>query len=162
MMSSPYFPRGSVTVATTSGTAIDITGIPPWAKRLNVSLNGVSTNGGSAVQIQLGTSGGIVASGYAAFSSRLAGSALASAFITSGIAAANIVAATDTISGLIAISNLSGTMWSSSGGAYLSASNGSVTAGSIVLGGILDRIRLATVNGTDTFDAGSVTVSWEA
>lgn len=151
----------SATTATTSGTSIDITGIPPWAKRLNVILNGVSTSGTSTVQIQLGTASSMVTSGYVAFSSRLAGAALASTFITSGIAAANIVAATDTISGLITISNLSGTTWSSSGGAYLSTSNGSVTAGSIVLGGTADRIRLTTAGGADTFDAGSMTVTWE-
>ena len=151
----------SATAATTSGTSIDVTGIPPWVKRINVILNGVSTSGTSTVQIQLGTASGMVTSGYVAFSSRLAGAALSSTFITSGIAAANIVAATDTISGLITISKLSGTTWSSSGGAYLSTSNGSVTAGSIVLGGPVDRIRLTTAGGADTFDAGSMTVTWE-
>jgi hypothetical protein len=29
------------------------------------------------------------------------------------------------------------------------------------LGGTLDRIRLTTVNGTDTFDAGSVNIMYE-
>ena len=29
------------------------------------------------------------------------------------------------------------------------------------LGGALDRVRISTVNGTDTFDAGSINISWE-
>ena len=52
--------------ASTSGTAIDFTGIPSWVKRVTVMFNGVSTNGTSLVQIQLGTSGGVEATGYAA------------------------------------------------------------------------------------------------
>jgi hypothetical protein len=34
-------------------------------------------------------------------------------------------------------------------------------AGDVALSGTLDRIRITTVNGTDTFDAGTINVSWE-
>jgi hypothetical protein len=33
--------------------------------------------------------------------------------------------------------------------------------GAISVGGTLDGIRLTTVGGTDTFDAGSAAISWE-
>ena len=33
--------------------------------------------------------------------------------------------------------------------------------GAVSLSGTLDRIRLTTVNGTDTFDAGSVNIMYE-
>jgi len=36
-----------------------------------------------------------------------------------------------------------------------------VTAGSISLAAVLDRIRITTVNGTDTFDAGSINILYE-
>ena len=36
-----------------------------------------------------------------------------------------------------------------------------VGAGGVTLSGTLDRIRLTTVNGTDTFDAGSVNILYE-
>jgi hypothetical protein len=36
-----------------------------------------------------------------------------------------------------------------------------ISGGSIALGGALDRVRLTTVNGTDTFDAGSVNILYE-
>lgn len=148
-------------VASTSGTYIDFTGIPSWVKRITVMFSGVSTNGTNSVQIQLGTSSGFVTSGYVAFSTRLASAALATSFITSGVASVNITATTDTLSGLITIANLTSNTWASSGNVYLSSSNGSVTAGSIALSGTLDRVRITTVGGTDTFDAGSINILYE-
>jgi hypothetical protein len=35
------------------------------------------------------------------------------------------------------------------------------SAGSIALGGTLDRVRITTVNGTDTFDAGTINILYE-
>jgi hypothetical protein len=37
----------------------------------------------------------------------------------------------------------------------------SLGGGSLALGGTLDRIRITTVNGTDTFDAGSINILYE-
>jgi hypothetical protein len=34
-------------------------------------------------------------------------------------------------------------------------------AGSVVLGGTLDRVRLTTIGGTATFDAGSINILYE-
>jgi len=36
-----------------------------------------------------------------------------------------------------------------------------ICAGSISLGGTLDRVRITTVNGTDTFDAGTINILYE-
>ena len=55
-------------VASTSGTSIDFTGIPSWVKRITVMFSGVSTNGSSALQVQLGTSGGVQTTSYTAAS----------------------------------------------------------------------------------------------
>jgi hypothetical protein len=35
------------------------------------------------------------------------------------------------------------------------------SAGSKTLSGTLDRVRITTVNGTDTFDAGSINILYE-
>jgi hypothetical protein len=51
-------------VASTSGTSIDFTSIPAWVKKITVMFDRVSTNGTSFVQVQLGTSGGFVITGY--------------------------------------------------------------------------------------------------
>ena len=51
-------------VASTSGTSIDFTSLPNWIKRITVMFNQVSTSGTAYKFIRLGTSGGIVSSGY--------------------------------------------------------------------------------------------------
>jgi hypothetical protein len=33
--------------------------------------------------------------------------------------------------------------------------------GNVTLSGVLDRLRITTVNGTDTFDAGSINIMYE-
>jgi hypothetical protein len=38
---------------------------------------------------------------------------------------------------------------------------GNVVSGSKTLAGTLDRIRITTVNGTDTFDAGQINILYE-
>ena len=49
-------------VASTSGTSNDFTSIPSWVKRITVMFNGVSTNGTSPVQLQIGA-GSVTAQG---------------------------------------------------------------------------------------------------
>ena len=35
------------------------------------------------------------------------------------------------------------------------------SSGTITLSGALDRVRITSSNGTDTFDAGSINIMWE-
>jgi len=71
--------------ASTSGTSIDFTGIPSWVKRITVMFNGVSTNGTSNKQIQLGDSGGFETTGYLGASVQLTDAAsVNAATITTG------------------------------------------------------------------------------
>ena len=83
-----YTVSASQTVASTTITIVglDFLSIPSWVKRVIVLLQGVSTNGTSSVQIQLGTSGGVETSGYAGVSqtSNSGGNALTAS--TSGAA----------------------------------------------------------------------------
>jgi hypothetical protein len=144
---------------TTSGTSIDFTSIPSWVKRITVMLNGVSTNGGSVVQVQLG-SGSVTASGYNAAAAYAAnGTAIISAAYSSGFGTVYNGAA-DIRHGAMTLTNISGNTWVAAG--TLIAAAGVVSmAGSIALSGTLDRLRITTVNGTDTFDAGSVNILYE-
>ena len=147
-------------VASTSGTSIDFTGIPSWAKRITVMFNGVSTNGSSNVQIQLG-SGSVTTSGYACSMFGTAGSAVSNGTQTSGFALRNGGASTVTLYAAVPICLVSGNTWATS---FFSAStdgNNGGAGGSIALGGALDRVRITTVNGTDTFDAGSINIMYE-
>ena len=148
-------------VASTSGTSIDFTGIPAWAKRVTVMFAGVSTNGTSPIQIQIGTSGGIQATSY-----------------TSGAWVANTTN-TNSTTGLL-ITAGGGTTYLWDGMAYLTLLNSgtglwtfnsifsgsvsgmnSIGGGAKTLSGTLDRVRITTVNGTDTFDAGSINIIYE-
>lgn len=153
-------------VASTSGTSIDFTSIPSWVKRVTVMFAGVSASGSSNYQIQIGTSGGIQSTSYLVNSSQITGAAAASATANSGFkfgsAAYNV--GTDVFNGLCQLCLLdssSGT-WAAFGCIGNSASSQShFTAGSKSLSGTLDRVRITTVNGTDTFDAGSINILYE-
>ena len=152
----------STTMTVTQVVAIDFTSIPSWVKRITVMLNGVSTSGTSQVQAQAGTSGGIVSSGYAGSYGNAYTTGGTGGNLTTGFPTAWFNGAANTRIGTVTIVNISGNIWVSSSqvgisdGATWGGGNGNVT-----LGGVLDRIRLTTVNGTDTFDAGSVNILYE-
>jgi hypothetical protein len=148
---------------TTSGTSIDFTGIPSWVKRVTVMFEGVSTSGSSLLQLQLGTSAGVQSTGYFGVVVGVGGSSVTSGNnLTSGFGVGNGTQASDVYHGSLTISIQSSGLWVCSG--VLGRSNvnfASVSAGSKSLSGTLDRLRLTTVNGTDTFDAGSINILYE-
>ena len=148
-------------VASTSGTSIDFTGIPSWVKRITVMFNGVSTNGASFPQIQIG-SGSIVTSGYSSFAAYVVNSAPTSASSATTGFHMNDGLAASTRFGSMVITNITGNTWVSN---HTMGDIGGVVVfmggGSLALGGTLDRVRITTVNGTDTFDAGSINILYE-
>jgi len=149
-------------VASTSGTSIDFTGIPSWVKRITVMLNGVSTSGTSVPLIQLGDAGGIENTGYLG-SSSVINNVVATSNGTAGylLGAANW-AATVVAHGSITISLRGANTWIASGSIGDSAAaNTYITNGSKSLSDTLDRLRITTVNGTDTFDAGTINILYE-
>ena len=158
---SQPFTSGTATTST-SGTAIDFTGIPSWVKRVTVMFNGVSLSGSSAFLLQAGTSGGIVATGYSGGGMRYGGGAVASASFTTGVSPNNQTASA-TYSGHAIWTLVSGNIWTCSLnlGASGGTESGCISGGSVNLSGTLDRIRITTVNGTDTFDDGSVNIMYE-
>jgi hypothetical protein len=148
-------------VASTSGTAIDFTGIPSGVKRITVMFNGVSANGSSPRLVQIGISTGIENSGYVAYGG---GGGLSITSSTAGYPIYNGNAA-DTIHGHLLITNVSGNTWVSSHSAGLAGSGANyfiAGGGSKTLGGTLDRVRITSTNGTDTFDAGSINILYES
>jgi hypothetical protein len=144
-------------VASTSGTSIDFTGLPAWVKKITVMFSGVSTNGSSVVQLQIGA-GSVTTSGYlGAVWVTSSNASMSAGFLTSSSAAAG-----DTRYLIATLTTLGSNIWvySFSGG----YGNGAYTAyggGGLTLGGTLDRVRITTVNGTDTFDAGTVNIMYE-
>jgi hypothetical protein len=148
--------------ASTSGTSIDFTGIPSWAKRVTVMFAGVSTNGNSLIQIRAGTSGGVVSSGYLSSVTNFDQNSLGTVTYTAGFAGGNQGGAASIVHGTLSLHNVSGNTWSGSGVfAQSDTTRTMFVAGSITLSAALDRISITTVNGTDTFDAGSVNIMYE-
>lgn len=149
--------------ASTSGTSIDFTSIPATAKRITVMLEGVSTSGTSSLLLQIGDSGGVETTGYLGSSSALI-SGTATSTSTTGflaeISSADSAAAVR--HGVLTLSNLTGNTWVANGCIGLSNTAAmSITAGSKTLSATLDRVRITTVGGTDTFDAGNINIMYE-
>lgn len=152
-------------VASTSGTSIDFTSIPSWVKRITVMFSGVSTSGTSAKIIQIGDSGGVETSGYSGTGTVLGNGSGTSTGMSSGFFASQSSAATDVLSGQATISllNASTNTWSYSGvfGQATATSIIYFAGGAKALSATLDRVRITTANGTDTFDAGSINILYE-
>ena len=152
-------------VASTSGTSIDFTSIPSWVKRITVMFNGVSTSGTSAKIIQLGDSGGVETSGYTGTGTVVGNGSGTSTAMSSGFFIANTSAATDILSGQATISLLDSATntWSYSGVFGQSTATAIIywAGGAKALSATLDRVRITTVNGTDTFDLGSINIQYE-
>ena len=153
--------KSGTAVASTSGTFVDFTGIPTWVKRIMVMFNGVSTNGTSEFLVQIGTSSGVETTGYVSTSVNAINAAATAA--SSGTAGfiLRFILASNTVSGHMVITLADSNTWISShtakGGTTFNVCGG----GDKTLSGTLDRIRITTVNGTDTFDAGSVNILFE-
>jgi hypothetical protein len=149
-------------VASTSGTSIDFTGIPSWVKRVTVMFNGISTNGTSNYLVQLGDSGGIENTGYVGCGARFNAGGNGFVNYTSGIGFATDSAAKINSGALIiSLLNLSTNTWTAIGNLGTANADIYATSSSKSLSATLDRVRITTVNGTDTFDAGSVNILYE-
>ena len=151
----------SDTAKTATGTSVDFTSIPSWVKRITVMFNGVSTNGTSNFQVQLGDAGGIETTGYVAYGANTTSSAIGGTAYTTGFGIRYDTAAS-LMSGAITITNVTGNIWVSTHALVGSTTtNGYYGAGNKTLSDIITQVRITTVNGTDTFDAGSINILYE-
>ena len=148
-------------LTTTSGTTAGFTGIPSWVKRISVIFNGVGTSGSSLGLIQIG-SGSYTTSGY----SSMGASNATTTSSTQGFLLSYDWASTYRRYGIATLDLITGNTWvlswqggdNNSGGGSTRLYTG---AGSLALSGALDRIQVTTVNGTDTFTAGTVNIQYE-
>ena len=149
----------ATSVASTSGTAIDFTGIPSWVKRITVMFNGVSTNSTSNLLVQIGDAGGVETSGYQSVASDRSDETQSAAgfIVSSGYLAATLIDGVMTMH----IMNSSSNMWAQSGVVSGRDVRTFQFAGTKSLSDTLTQIRITTVNGTDTFDAGTINISYE-
>ena len=150
-------------VASTSGTSIDFTSIPAGVRRITVMFNEVSSSGTSNFLIQLGDSGGIENTGYVSTSnytnqaSTTGGSNSTAGYLLFNSASSGAAL----ISGTYTLVNISGNIWIGSGVHKISTTQVLFSGGSKTLSDVLTQVRITTVNGTDTFDAGSINILYE-
>lgn len=142
-------------VAATS-TAVDFTGIPDWVKRITIVIYRVSTNGTSNLLVQIGSTT-FTTSGYEAGVTLGGGNGSS----TAGFILSQTNAGTYSSSGTVVLTKLTGNTWISAGTLGVAGSFCNVSGGSLPLGGVLDRVRITTVNGTDAFDNGNFNVLYE-
>jgi hypothetical protein len=155
------YPLVSATAVSASGTSVDFTGIPSWVKRITVMCSALSTNGSSNPIVQLGTSGGIQATSYtgsvwlANTSNNLNSTGF---FISPSVGAATVL---ESVITLVLLNSATGLWVASIVSSQSNSATSIIGSGSKTLSDTLDRIRITTVNGTDTFDAGSINILYE-
>jgi hypothetical protein len=148
-------------VASTSGTNIDFTGIPSWVRRITITYTGVSTNGANRVIVQLGTVSGFETSSYLGSASAIS-TLVTTSQNSTGFLVDDVTSANDVRHGSSVLMNPTGNTWVfSSVDALSNAPVTGTAAGSKELGNVLTQIRITTVGGTNTFDAGSINIFFE-
>lgn len=141
-----------------TGGVLEQTSIPAGVNRVTFSLNNMSSDGTATWRFQLSTGATYVTTGYlgacSTFSAGVSTANSTTGFQISSASAGNV------IQGTITFMKVKGTdHWIASGAFSNSASAGMfMVAGSIIVGGTLDGVRLIT---TDNFDTGSGMVYWE-
>lgn len=144
--------------ATTSGTAIDFTGIPSTAKRIMISFNGVSTNGTSNLMIQIG-GGSVETTSYNGYTyTPVTATTHSTGFL---VTASNIAANLHYGIATLTLMDATTKLWAfSTTGGDVGSNTISVGGGSRTTTNTLDRVRITSVS-ADTFDAGSVNIMYE-
>lgn len=143
-------------------TSIDFINIPSWVKRITVMVNGLKTSGTSVPIIQLGDSNDFKISGYTGIATNQGSTAAAYAYLSTGFALLQSTVASVVMYGHVIIVSMGNNIWTAFGGvgrtdnSFLGQVQGAVT-----LNNTLTRVRLTTVNGSDTFTAGAVNIMYE-
>ena len=145
-------------VATTSGTSIDFTSIPSSVTEITVLFKAVSTNGSSALSIQIGD-GSIVTTGYTNIGGGMSATSLTNTQFTNSFVLADSTSATWILTGYYTLKRYANN-WFIFGGGIRDTTYPCYSFGGKTLSGTLDRIRITTTGGTDTFDAGEVNITY--
>lgn len=151
------------TTTGTGATSYDYTGLPSDCKQITISFNGTSLSGTANLLIQIGDSGGVETSGYSSASGQiLAGPNLSTNTSSAGfiltLANAGIVLRGSVTLTLLDTSNF---MWAISGGLMDTGSPRLIVCGGAKsLSAVLDRVRITTDNGTDTFDSTTFNIAY--
>lgn len=149
--------------ASTSGTSIDFTSIPAGVRRITIMFDGVSTSGTDDILIQIGDSGGIENASYAGVGGSYTSAGQTVTASTAGFLIQTNDAA-DVLYGSVVLDleDIANFTWVARGVLAETATASSKTvAGRKATSAVLDRVRITTTGGTDTFDLGAINISYE-
>ena len=151
--------RGTA-VASTSGTSIDFTSIPSWAKRITVMFNNVSLSSTGNLLVQIGN-GTPTTTGYTSnttFAATVVGIVSSTAGMVIQAGAAGYLTY-----GTLVLTNISGNIWIADGvlGSSTTSAFTITSSGIVTLASALNMLRITSTTGTDTFDGGSLNVLYE-
>lgn len=149
---------GSYSTAVTSGSSVQVNGIPSYAKRIVVAGTSISTNGTADIRVQAGAGVTIETSTYSGATTFIT---TVVAWTTSCVIVGNTVAA-NSVHGQIVfeVRNIGSTSYSVSSGFSNGTAGNSNGSGVATFTAPIGCIRIVT---TDTFDnaSGNITVTWE-
>ena len=148
------------TLNTTSGTTALFSSIPSWAKKITVGLSSVTYASTSLITIQLGTSGGLVSSGYTGqvYTQNTSASTFTTAFL---LQAANTSAAANSGIATLFLVDSTNNIWAfASTIGSVGSTAASMGGGRVALASVLTQLQISTVAGT-TFSAGAVNILYE-
>jgi len=155
----PVFSSGAgalniaTTVAATSGQAINFTGIPSTANRIMLLFRGVTLSANQNIRVFLGTSSGLVTSGYLGTSGYGAG---ADDRTDSWV----WYPANGTLSGVMTICHMGGNIYVQGHSSKYNANNTSFGGGDVAVGGVVDRLSIDAA-GNATFSAGAINIMFD-
>lgn len=148
---------------TVTGAIVELaTDLPDWVSQVELSFSGLSSNGTSEHLVQIGPAAGIVATGYFCQSGGFDAANQVLVNGTTGIIVKNPGAANSS-AGVLRLTRQGTLLWLATVQlTHVGAGLGSqwFCVGSISLAGALKRIRLTNANGTDQFDAGTVSMNY--
>lgn len=154
-------------VAAAGQTSIDFT-VPSGVKVMNIMFDQLSTNGTSIVLVQLGDAGGVETSGYVNNTEQCSTATMSGSTSTAGWALdGNGAGATLARSGMMTMTLMDAAtfLWTGMGMLKELGTTSFQTTwftGKKATSQEVTTVRITTVNGTDTFDAGNVNVSYSS
>jgi len=147
-------------VASTSGqTVVDFTGIPSGVNRVTAMFFQWSLSAVNVPSIQLGVGTSPTTSGY---DTTVTMNGSSSKYTDSFTIPSDALAAYHSTGSLI-LNRITGNTWIGTGVASCNTSGayGGTVGGGVTLSGEIGMIRFKANNGSDTFDGGKLSISWE-
>lgn len=130
--------------------------IPDWATEIVLSLDGVSVSGTSMMLVRLGGAA-LLTSGYLSTSSSVATGSTGTSTNATGFHFQSASGANALSGDVVLRKSHSTNTWRASAVIQIdSVVQNIILSGRLTLSEVLKLIRLTTVNGTDTFDAGTI------